>query len=278
MCYLERRGKPKLHYDLDDFTDPWAEAKVLILQHGYGRSSRFWYSWVPYLTRFYKVVRPDLRGLGQSQEDFDLEKELTVDAYIEDLIAIFDALGADSVHYCGESLGGILGIILAAEYPQRVKTLTLVSAPVYISKQAQRTFAFHYSSWQEALKQMGSRGWAEAVNSAFRFPSETDPGLLQWYAEEMGRSKVDVLIAMSRLACQVDVTPYLSRIKTPVLGLYPSSSMVTEQEDLLTSSIPNINIVHVASRYHTIQNTAPAACANHVLHFVSQYDGINCHE
>jgi 3-oxoadipate enol-lactonase len=101
MPELRRAGKPTLHYALDDYTDPWRDAPHLILQHGYGRSGRFWYSWVPYLSRFYKVVRPDLRGLGQSGVPDDLDAGLNVEAYIDDLLAIIDALGNGPVHYCG---------------------------------------------------------------------------------------------------------------------------------------------------------------------------------
>jgi 3-oxoadipate enol-lactonase len=280
MPYLERKGKPTIHYELDDFTDPWRKAPIIILQHGFGRSSRFWYSWVPYLSRFFRVVRPDLRGLGQSSADFDLAKDLTVDNYIEDLVAIIDALNVDSVHYCGESLGGILGMVLAAERPDRVRTLSLIAAPLYIHAQGQKTFAFGYSSWAEALRQLGSTGWSEKVNSTTRFPAETDPGLQRWYAEEMGKSRVEVLAALSGLASKVNVTPYLSRIKAPVLGLYPSSDPLTdqEQENLMLSRIPKIKIVHLPSRYHTIQNTAPASCATHVLYFAAQHEGMACHE
>ncbi len=280
MPFVERRGKPRLHYELDDFTDPWQKRPILILQHGFGRSSRFWYSWVPYLSRFCKVVRPDLRGLGQSSADFEIAKEITVENYIEDLIAIIDVLGVDSVHYCGESLGGILGMVLAAEHPERVRTLSLVAAPLYISAKGQKIFSFGHSSWQEALQKMGSKGWAEAVNSATRFPPESDPGLLQWYAEEMAKSRVEVLVAMSRLAAKVDATPFLPRIKAPVLGLYPTAGIMTdrEQEEVIFSRIPNIKAVHLASRFHTIQNIAPAACATQVLYFLAQHEGFACHE
>src|SRR5574342_402553 len=64
MPLVTRAGKPTLHYELDDYTDPWRNAPYLILQHGYGRSGKFWYSWVPYLSRFYRVVRRDLRRAG----------------------------------------------------------------------------------------------------------------------------------------------------------------------------------------------------------------------
>ncbi|MBI2292478.1 MAG: alpha/beta hydrolase [Betaproteobacteria bacterium] len=132
MPYLERPGKPTLYYELDDYTDPWRAAPALVLQHGFGRSSRFWYSWVPYLSRFYRVIRPDLRGLGRSARNFDVKNELGLQHYLEDLIAITKDIGVDSVHYCGESFGGILGLALAAERPQLFRTLSVVSAPAFI--------------------------------------------------------------------------------------------------------------------------------------------------
>jgi len=275
MPELRRAGKPALHYALDDHTDPWRQAPHLILQHGYGRSGRFWYSWVPYLSRFYKVVRPDLRGLGQSEVPADLDRSLNVEAYLDDLLAIVDALGGP-VHYCGESLGGILGMVLAAEHPDRLRTLSLVAAPLLINKDTQRTFAFGHPSWQDALRTMGSTKWAEAANGATRFPDGTDPGLLAWYAEEMGKSPVEVLIRMSRIASSVDATPYIDRIRTPTLGLYPQHAPVTiqTQEETLKARIRGLKIVHVPSRHHTIQNLMPATLAQEVLHFAAQHDGI----
>src|SRR5512141_2229343 len=118
MPKLRRAGKPTLHYALDDFTDPWRDAPHLILQHGYGRSGRFWYSWVPYLSRYYKVVRPDARGLGRSAAGFDLATGITVESVTGDLVALVTALGGGPVHFCGESMGGILGIALAALHPE----------------------------------------------------------------------------------------------------------------------------------------------------------------
>src|SRR5204863_3173883 len=131
---------------------------------------------VPYLSRFYKIVRPDLRGLGQSEIPDDLETGLNVDAYIDDLLALIDLLGGRPIHYCGESLGGILGMVLAAEHPERLRTLSLVAAPLLINQDTQRAFAFNYPTWQEALRTMGSRKWADAANAATRFPEGTDPG------------------------------------------------------------------------------------------------------
>jgi len=280
MPDVKRSGQPTLHFELDDYTDPWKCAPYLILQHGFGRSSRFWYGWVPYLSRFYKVIRPDLRGLGQSSHDFNLDKGISLDAYLDDLVAILDSLGAERVHYCGESLGGLIGIPFAARHPDRIRTLTLVSTPVFNNERAKKTLMAGFPTWQEALRTLGSRGWAKAMNSSMRFPPGTDPGLLEWYADEMGKNKVEVLIAMSLLASPIDVTGFLKDVKAPVLGLYPNAGPITsgEQEKLLRDNIPSIKLVHLPTTFHTLQNIAPATCATEVLYFASQFDGVPTRE
>jgi 3-oxoadipate enol-lactonase len=162
MPNLTRPHQPTLHYELDDYTDPWKKAPVMLLQHGFSRSSRFWYSWVPYLSRFYRIVRPDMRGNGNSAIPADLERELAPECFMEDLNAIMDHLDVESVHYCGESLGGLFGMAFAARYPTRIRTLSLVGAPPYISEHDKKSTTYGYSSRIEALQKMGTKAWVQA--------------------------------------------------------------------------------------------------------------------
>jgi 3-oxoadipate enol-lactonase len=279
MPLLTRAGKPSLHYIIEDHTDPWREAPWLILQHGYGRSAVFWRSWIPYLSRFYRVVCPDLRGLGRSPLDFDPNSGIHVEGFIEDLVAIMDELGGGPVHYCGESLGGILGIVMGATSPERLRSLTLLAAPVTIPKATQQAFACGHASWQDALRVMGSKGWSEAVNTATRFPPEADAALVRWYTEEMGKSDVEVLIALSRIAAKVDVSAYLPQVRVPTLGLYPTAGVVTGYEEAqIRASIPGIRVINLPTRFHAIQVLMPAACAKALLHFCGTLDGSANHE
>ncbi len=280
MPTLYRSNQPALHYEIDDYTDPWKHAPFILLQHGYGRSSKFWYRWVPYLSRFYKIVRPDLRGLGQSSKEFDLQQGISVDAYLEDIEAIIDEVGAESIHYCGESLGGILGMAFAATRPDRIRTLNLISTPVFLDDSFKNRSRFGYGSWEEALRKLGPQGYAEAKNTGDRFSPDTDPGLMQWFADEQGKSDVEVLIAMQHLASRVDATSYLSRITSPVLGIYPSQGPITtpEQEELLRKYVKHLKMIHIPSRHHNLHCTQPAACASQVLHFAAQHDGMSCYE
>lgn len=280
MPTVTARDGVQLSYEIHDYTDPWKAAPVLILQHGFGRSSRFWFNMIPYLARFYRVVCPNLRGLGASSSDFDLDTGITVENYVSDLVSIIEDTGEDTVHYAGESLGGILGIALSAEHPERIRTLSLFAAPLVISAETQKAFAIGRPTWQDALRELGSQGWSDAVNTATRFPPDTDPAMMRWFSDTVGQNDVNVMIAMSRLAAKVDAKPFLDRIRCPVLGLYPTNGAIVtaDQEAYLHEHVENFRIVHVPTRWHMVQTLAPATCAKHVLYFAANHDGIACHE
>jgi 3-oxoadipate enol-lactonase len=280
MPFTKAKDGVELHYALHDYTDPWKNAPVLLLQHGFGRSSKFWYSLIPYLSRFYRVVCPDLRGLGQSSRTFDLETGISVVNYLSDLGVIADAVGAASFHYAGESFGGMLGTAFAAEYPQRVRTLTLISSSIAIRDDAKSTYAHGHASWAEGLRAMGSQGYAERQNSGARFPPGTDPELLKWNTDRRAEANVDVLIAMSKLAAVVNNAAALDKIKSPVLGIYPTNGAFTKsgQRDVLKSKVANLRIVDLPTEYHMGWMLMPAKIADIILHFIALHDGIVCRE
>ena len=280
MPTVKRPRKPDIYYEIDDYTDPWTNAPVILLQHGFARSHRAWYSWVPYLSRFYKVVRADLRGMGLSSRDFDLNTGISLDAYFSDFNALIDELGGEPVHYCGESLGGILGMAYAAEHPGRLRTLSIVSSPVNVHGQDQKASAYGHGTREEALRRMGARGWADASNAGRRFAPDADPGMMKWVVDEMGSSDLEVLIATYRFLLGHDGTPYLPRITTPFLGLFPTDGPISgnEQIELLKAKVPHACVVRLPTRYHAINTSHPATCAREVLHFAAQHDGLACRE
>jgi 3-oxoadipate enol-lactonase len=277
MPFLTRPGQPTLHYTIEDFTDPWTRARTIVLQHGYARNSSLWYAWIPNLSRRYRIVRMDLRGHGESPVDFDPATQSTLEGYVEDLVALLDHLGLDDVHYCGESFGGILGMVLAAEHPARVRTLTLVASPVY--QNAQAAFAAGFPTREEALRTLGTRKWAEAIYGAPGFfPPGTDPALREWYVGEIGKSDAEVLCGLYGLLRHANAKPFLPRIEAPVLGLYPTSGALTssEQEALLAEGIRDLHMIHLPTSSHAVLTLEPQACAGALLDFVTTHDGRSC--
>ena len=158
MPFLERPLQPRLYYEIDDYTDPWKDAPYILLLHGYARSGKFWRFCVPYLARFYKVIRLDLRGQGQSDSNFDLDKGINFEAYIDDFTALLDHLGIESAHCCGESSAGTLGLGFAAERPQRVRTLSVISSPVFMTEVDKQSALHDHPDRVHALRAMSARG------------------------------------------------------------------------------------------------------------------------
>src|SRR2546429_2290472 len=66
MPTFEASADLRMHYLVDDFTEPWTEPETILLLHGNAESSLAWYAWVPVLARRFRVVRPDMRGHGAS--------------------------------------------------------------------------------------------------------------------------------------------------------------------------------------------------------------------
>ena len=47
MSIAHLSGDLQMYYDDDDFTDPWAKAETVILQHGNAKNGRLWYAGSP---------------------------------------------------------------------------------------------------------------------------------------------------------------------------------------------------------------------------------------
>jgi 3-oxoadipate enol-lactonase len=114
----------QLAYYVDDFTEPWKSAPILVLLHAAMGSARRYYAWVPPLSRHYRVVRMDLRGHGNSQVP-PADRELTLDRLVGDVAELMDHLGCASAHIVGNSAGGYLGQQLAMNHGERVRSLML---------------------------------------------------------------------------------------------------------------------------------------------------------
>ena len=56
----------ELFYTIDDFTDPWTEPQIVVMHHGMAKNHKLWFGWVPIIARHYRVIRFDMRGMGQS--------------------------------------------------------------------------------------------------------------------------------------------------------------------------------------------------------------------
>ncbi len=102
--------------------DASGSGPVLVLLHGSVLSRAIWrgLGYLDLLTQQRTVVRVDVRGHGSSGAPHD-PAVYTQDVLVADLLAVFDAVGADQADLMGYSLGARIAVTAAVRHPQRVR-------------------------------------------------------------------------------------------------------------------------------------------------------------
>jgi pimeloyl-ACP methyl ester carboxylesterase len=271
--YVVHSSGQRTHYICDDFTEPWKPRETILIQHGFGRHAKFWYHWIPVLSRKYRVIRRDLRGHGYSSfpsKEEIKEYEYNLDTILAEVVDTLDQLNIDRVHFLGESTGGILGEILAAKHPGRLLSLTVCSAPTHLPPPALKLFAFDRTNWPTACRELGSKGWAEALS---RIPGTipiSDPEYLPWYLEQISISTGEGLAQYAEFLSTLDARPFLLQIQVPMLVLTPTESVAVRVEDqkALADSVENCKLALVEGGGHEIYVTRAERCQSIFLEFL----------
>lgn len=95
----------------------------LLLMHGLTRNSADFEPLVDHL-RSFRLIVPDQRGRGLSDYD-EVAANYRVESYVADMFALMDGLSIQRFGIVGTSMGGLIGMIMAAVAPARVAALAL---------------------------------------------------------------------------------------------------------------------------------------------------------
>jgi pimeloyl-ACP methyl ester carboxylesterase len=100
---------------------------AVVLLHGYGETGDMWAPLAADLMRDHLVIVPDLRGMGLSAHPgtgFDKKTQAG------DVSGVMDALGVTQADVVAHDIGNMVAFQFAAQFPQRVRRLVLIDAPV----------------------------------------------------------------------------------------------------------------------------------------------------
>ena len=119
-----------LYYEIQGYGTP-----LLLLHHGFGCSKMWGKIIAPLVEQGYKVICYDRRGYGQSEQLADFDDFYVSERFrpesVDELEALRDWLGIDSLHIVGQCEGGVVAIDYAARYPDRVKSIVISSTLCY---------------------------------------------------------------------------------------------------------------------------------------------------
>jgi pimeloyl-ACP methyl ester carboxylesterase len=127
----------------------------LVLLHAGVADHRMWESQVSAFAKQFDVIRPDIRGCGDS--------ELPPEPWNprEDLLALMDELALKPAHLVGCSIGGGIALDFALDHPERVSKLVLVGSGMSGFSEDER----HEHLYEEAMAAEKS-GDHDAINQA----------------------------------------------------------------------------------------------------------------
>lgn len=250
-------------YETIDFGPPWQSRTPILLHHGLALNADFWYGWLPILAAEHPVIRLDVRGHGRSTWTGS-GQPWTFEDFAGEALAVLDATGHRRCHFVGESAGGTLGMYLAIHHPDRLASLTAVSA----THQGNRVR--NLDGWPELLANEGVAGWSRMMMER-RFDLATiDPDLAAWYAAEQAKAALDVILAIKDALVAIDLTKDLPSIAVPTLLITPEGSPFVGPElmEEAHALIPRSELASVRGARHGLINSHPAQCARLVVEFL----------
>lgn len=258
-----------MHYEIDDFSDPWSPSETLWLQHGVGRSSRYWSHWVPAFARDYRVLRRDLRGHGESS-DPGAGHPWSLDELVVDMRDFLDALEIPRVHYLGESISGILGILFAVRFPERLSSLTICNSPTTIRRDAARALADDEGDLDAVLEHEGAAGWGRLMIER-KIISATSDAHAAWVLKEFAKTPTHVLRGITKTLDGADTTSILPEVSVPTLVIAPAKSPITPLRDQLAmrEGIPGARIAVIEGPGHEVYVDRAEECIAALRGFLS---------
>src|SRR6202140_4988001 len=139
-----------MYYELDGPVN----APTLVLSNSLGTNLTLWASQMPVFAKNFRVLRYDSRGHGQTSAT---QGEYSVEMLARDVLHLLDALNFQRVNFCGLSIGGMTGMWLGVNAPQRLQRLVLSNTAPKIGKP---------DTWNErirAVREGGTKAVAQQV-------------------------------------------------------------------------------------------------------------------
>jgi 3-oxoadipate enol-lactonase/4-carboxymuconolactone decarboxylase len=206
----------RLHYEFDG--DP--RLPVLMLCNSLGTTLDMWAPQMPAFLSHFRVLRYDTRGHGQSEVT---PGEYSIEQLGRDAVALLDHLGIERVTFCGLSMGGMTGMWLGVNRPERVWRLVLANTGAKVGDPA------IWASRFEAVRAGGMAAITPSVLDRWftaRY-QKLAPGEVDQVRAMLLATSPDGYIANGAAVRDMDQRAELPKIKVPTLviaGTYDGST------------------------------------------------------
>jgi len=275
------------YLDLKDgrlYYDEKGAGPSLVLLHGAWASHRWWKWQVPELSGHYRVVAPDMRGHGRST---DLGGGYGIPVFVSDLEALLQGLGIHEAALVGWSMGGMIALQYALQFPAKVKALVLVATRGHRNPAMRPRILFQYLRTilhllmaftaprkydrGGTLSGAEDRGWIQRETRKM-LSSEAPQEVFEWMVSELMEHPRRNYLEIARGLWHWGAGEALKEICTPTL------IMVGEKDPwapprfsrLLHEAMPNSRLLEVEGQKHYVPMERPDLVNAAILAFLKE--------
>jgi pimeloyl-ACP methyl ester carboxylesterase len=247
-------------------------APAIILLHGFGASLHAFEAWADVLDENYRVISFDLPGSGLSEPD---PSGVYTDARsMEIVLKLMDRLAIKSAVLVGNSIGGRLAWRFAADHPDRVTRLVLISPDGYASP------GFEYGRPPEVPALMTAMRYVlprfmlrPNIAAAYGNPDNlTVETFERYHALLLAPGNRAAMLERMRQTVLVDPEPFLRKIRVPVLLLWGEKDAMIPLANAADYMriLPQAELVTFPALGHVPHEEAPLASLAPVLAFLAE--------
>ena len=245
----------RLHYRLDGPEG----APPLVLSNSIGTTLELWDAQVPALTPAFRLLRYDQLGHGRSEVP---PGPYTVELLGRELLTLLDRLQIERASFCGLSLGGTVGMWLAANAPERLDRLVLAGTSAYFGPP---------DRWVERARIVRAEGMEPIADATMgRWFTRAFAGSGPYLGQLLATPSEGYAACCDALAAW-DFRGDLASISAPALVLVGSEDPATppEQGRLIADGIPGASLTVLPGAAHLLNVEQPEAFNRAVLHHLT---------
>ena len=233
---IVKAGAARIHYALEGQSG----SPVLVFSNSLGANYSMWDPQVPEARKKLRVLRYDSRGHGQSSVT---PGPYSIEQLGGDVLALLDALRLDHVHFCGLSMGGMIGMWLGINSPERLKRLVLCNTGARIGTP---------ETWNariEAVRKNGMKPVASTVVERWFSPAfrQKAPATISNTQKMLEETNPDGYVACCAAVRDFDCRDQLSRVRIPALVIAGTHDPATPPADgrFLADQIPGARYIEL---------------------------------
>jgi 3-oxoadipate enol-lactonase len=246
--------------ELASTVDGPAGAPTVVLSNSLGSTPAMWDGLLPALVDRARVVRYDHRGHGASPVP---PGPYALEDLGADVLALLDRLELERVHWCGLSLGGMVGMWLAINAPERIDRLVLCCTSAKLGPPemwAQRAATVR----EEGVEAIADGGIDRWLTPHFR---EREPERTAAVRAMLVSTPAEGYAGCCAVIERMDLLPELGAIRAPTLVIAAADDPATPPEhgERIASSIPGARFEVVPGARHLAPIEQPEAMAELIL-------------